>query len=146
MNESCEIEIRRLKVKTFIGVPDEERAGLQELLVTVRIGTHTAFSDTADDIGRTIDYAALAEGLKALALAKPRKLIETLASDIADHVLEHPLAASVAVTVEKFILPDTECVAVMLRRSLTGPPGSPPDQTCENSEGEAGPQGRVPVP
>ena len=117
MNESCEIEIRRLKVKTFIGVPDEERAGEQELLVTVRIGTRTAFSEAGDDIGRTIDYAALAEGMKALALAKPRKLIETLASDLADLVLGHPLAASVEVLVEKFILPDTECVAVRLSRN-----------------------------
>jgi dihydroneopterin aldolase len=70
----------------------------------------------ADDISRTIDYAALAEGIKALALQKPRNLIETLANDVADLVLTDPQAAGVEVMVEKFILPDTECVAVRLRR------------------------------
>lgn len=117
MTESCEIEIRRLKVKTFIGVPDEERAEEQQLLVSLRIGTRQAFSAMKDEIANTIDYAGVAEGLKVLALAKPRKLIETLASDIADLVLGHPSAASVEVIVEKFILPDTECVAVRLSRS-----------------------------
>lgn len=116
MEERCQIEIRRLKVKTFIGVPDEERAGVQELLLTVKIAPRVGFAEAGDDIAQTIDYAALAEGLKAMALAKPRKLIETLASDAADLVLEHPLATSVEVMVEKFILPDTECVAVKLSR------------------------------
>ena len=118
MSEACQIEIRRLKVKTRIGVPDEERAEAQELLVTVKVVPRVAFSAAGDDIEQTIDYAALAEGLKVLASAKPRKLIETLASDIADLVLGQPLAASVEVMVEKFILPDTECVAVHLKRSL----------------------------
>lgn len=120
MSEACQIEIRRLKVQTHIGVPDEERAGAQELLVTVKITPRVAFSAIGDEIEQTIDYAALAEGLKVLALAKPRKLIETLASDLADLVLGHPLAAAVEVMVEKFILPDTECVAVHLKRSHQG--------------------------
>ena len=104
-------------MKTFIGVPDEERATGQELLVTVRISTRYGFSTMEDEISRTIDYAALATGIQALAIEKPRHLIETLASDVADLILTDPLAAVVEVTVEKFILPDTECVAVHLKKS-----------------------------
>ena len=110
------IEIRRLRVETFIGVPDDERAAAQELLVTVKIRPRLAFAQMTDDISRTIDYAALAERIKALALQKPRNLIETLANDVADFALTDPQAADVEVMVEKFILPDTECVAVRLRR------------------------------
>ncbi len=106
------IEIRRLRVKTFIGVPEEERAAAQELLVTVKIRPRLAFAGMADEIGKTVDYAALAEGIKALGLEKPRKLIETLAADVAAFVLTDPQAEGVEVVVEKFILPDTECVAV----------------------------------
>lgn len=116
MSEEQTIEIRRLRVKTFIGVPDDERAEVQELLLTVKITPGVGFAEAGDDIAQTIDYAALAEGLKTMALAKPRKLIETLASDAADLVLGHPLATAVEVMVEKFILPDTECVAVRLSR------------------------------
>ena len=55
--------------------------------------------------------------IQTLAASKPRRLIETLALETADLLLtRHPLQ-SVAVTIEKHILPDTECVAVHLVRS-----------------------------
>lgn len=113
------IEIRRLRVVTCIGVPDEERAEPQELRVSVVISAATPFAEMNDEIGRTLDYAALAVGIQALAAERPRRLIETLASDIAAHVLASQAAAAVEVTVEKFILPDTDCVAVRLRRDRT---------------------------
>ena len=89
----------------------------QTLLVTVRMIPGQGFDGLADDISRTIDYHAVSLEIQALAAARPRRLIETLAVEIADQLLgNHPLA-SVAVTIEKHILPDTECVAVHLERS-----------------------------
>ena len=41
-----------------------------------------------------------------------RVMIETLAGDIAALALEQPQAGPVGVVVEKFILPDADCVAV----------------------------------
>jgi dihydroneopterin aldolase len=74
------------------------------------------FDGLADDISRTIDYYQVSLEIQALAAARPRRLIETLATDIAGHLLgNHPLAR-VAVSIEKHILPDTECVAVHLER------------------------------
>jgi dihydroneopterin aldolase len=112
MESENRIEIRRLKVRAFIGVPDEERAAEQELKVSVSIAPRLGFAAMGDEIGGTVDYAVLASGIQELALARPRKLIETLAADIAVFVLEDPQAAEVEVEVEKFILPDTDCVAV----------------------------------
>lgn len=110
------IEIRRLQVRSHIGVPDEERADEQTLLVTVRMVPAQGFDGLADDISSTIDYHAVALEIQALACSRPRKLIETLALEIADRLLgNHPLK-SVAVSIEKHILPDTECVAVHVRR------------------------------
>lgn len=111
------IEIRRLKVITHIGVPDEERAAPQTLFITVRMVPGQGFGSLADDITRTIDYHAVALEIQALAASSPRNLIETLAVETADYLLgNHPLK-SVAVTIEKHILPDTECVAVHVERS-----------------------------
>ena len=111
------IEIRRLRVSTHIGVPDEEQATLQTLWVTVRMVPSQGFAGLADDISRTIDYHAVALEIQSLAAARPRRLIETLALEIADQLLgKHPLT-SVAVSIEKQILPDTDCVAVHLERS-----------------------------
>jgi dihydroneopterin aldolase len=115
MEESREIEIRRLRVVTHIGVPDDERAVPQELRVSLVIRLATPFAEMADDIGNTLDYAALASGIQLLAASRPRLLIETLASDIAGHVLDFPRVSGVEVTVEKYILPDTDFVAVRLR-------------------------------
>jgi dihydroneopterin aldolase len=71
----------------------------------------------ADEISRTVDYHAVSQEIEALAAARPRRLIETLAVDIAGHLLgNHPLA-HVAISIEKHILPNTECVAVHLERS-----------------------------
>jgi FolB domain-containing protein len=112
------IEIRRLQVRTHIGVPDEERAEAQTLRITVRMVPSQSFDGLADDISHTIDYYAVALEIQALAASKPRNLIETLAVETADFLLgKHPLK-SVAITIEKHILPDTECVAVHIERSL----------------------------
>lgn len=110
------IEIRRLRVSTHIGVPDEERAHPQTLWVTLRLIPMIGFDALGDDIARTVDYARVALEIESLAAARPRHLIETLAADIAAHLLSnHPLRR-VAVTLEKQILPNTDFVAVHLER------------------------------
>lgn len=110
------IEIRRLRVSTHIGVPDDERAAPQDLLITVKMTPAQGFDRLADEISRTIDYYQVSLEIEALAAARPRRLIETLATDIADHLLgNHPLQR-VAITIEKHILPNTECVAVHIER------------------------------
>lgn len=117
MSTTDTIEIRRLKVTTFIGVPAEERAESQTLLVTVKMISSQDFDGLADEISRTIDYYRVSLEIEALAASRPRHLIETLATDIASHLLtNHPLR-HVAITIEKHILPNTECVAVHIERS-----------------------------
>ncbi len=111
------IEIRRLRVTTLIGVPDEERATAQTLLVTLRMTPCQDFDGLADEISRTIDYHQVSLELEALAAARPRRLIETLATDIASHLLGNHSLRHVAVTIEKHILPNTECVAVHIERA-----------------------------
>jgi 7,8-dihydroneopterin aldolase/epimerase/oxygenase len=110
------IEIRRLRVVTFIGVPDEERAAEQTLLVSVRMTPTRGFDGLEDDVARTVDYHQVSLEIEALGAARPRRLIETLAVEIAEDLLDrHPLVR-VAVTIEKHILPQTECVAVHVER------------------------------
>lgn len=116
MQASDTIEIRRLRVETRIGVPDEERAVPQTLRVTIRMTPSQGFDHLADTISHTIDYHAVSLEIEAIAAARPRHLIETLAVEIADHLLgNHPLSR-VSLSIEKHILPNTECVAVHLER------------------------------
>ena len=92
MPASDVIEVRRLRVSTFIGVPDDERAEPQTVLITVRMTPSQDFDGLSDEISRTVDYHAVALEIQALAAARPRRLIETLAVEIAGRLLaSHPL-------------------------------------------------------
>ena len=117
MNAPDTIEIRRLRVLSRIGVPEAERATPQALFITLRLVPAQGFEGLADDLSHTVDYAAVAQQTETLAAACPRRLIETLALEIADHLLAHHALARVAVTIEKRILPNPECVAVHLERA-----------------------------
>jgi dihydroneopterin aldolase len=107
-----EILIAGLRVKTRIGVPDEERLDEQELEFDLRIQPAKAFVEMQDRLEDTIDYAKVCERVAEIASAKPRKLIETLADEIAEMILSEFHARRVEVELRKFILPQTRHVAV----------------------------------
>jgi dihydroneopterin aldolase len=106
------IEIRGLRITTHIGVPDAERAEPQQLLVDLRMRPLRSFARMPDSISSTVDYFAVSQRVAALAAEKPRQLIERLADDIAAAVLKEFAVRRIEVTVRKFILPETEHVAV----------------------------------
>lgn len=112
-----EIEIRRLQVGTRIGVPDTERAVPQEIYLSVWMRPLQDFNGISDNIVNTIDYHEVSIRLAELAASRPRHLIETIATDIADMLLRHYPLSSVDVKVEKKILPDADFVAVKITRS-----------------------------
>lgn len=116
MNMGDEIEIRRLAVKTHIGVPDEERAEPQTLWLTVRMKPSQGFHGLNDMVENTVDYYEVSQRLTELAAKRPRHLIETLATEIADTLLCFYPLTSVQITVEKRIVPETEYVAVTIKR------------------------------
>ncbi len=117
MNPPDEIHISALELPCHIGVPDEERATSQLLHADIVILSRVPFEQMDDDITATIDYAAAAARLQQVAAEKPRRLIETLAADLASCLLGEFAAASVQITLRKRILPSTDHVAVRLMRS-----------------------------
>ncbi len=111
------IKIRGLQVTAHIGVPADERANPQTLLVDLTLIPTTSFADLRDDIEATVDYAAVATRIETLAATHPRHLIETLAEEIAQTVLNEFSVKTADVTIRKHILPTTEHVAVRCLRS-----------------------------
>ncbi len=110
------ILIDRLELSAHVGVPDEERAVAQRLTVSLRLEVARDFHDLDDDITKTVDYFAVCGAIEALAAERPRRLIETLAEEIASAVLRYFAVAAVEVELRKFILPDTAFVGVRIRR------------------------------
>ena len=115
-----EIIIRELSVTAHIGITEAERQESQQLLINITLVPLRAFTELADDITRTVDYYAVSRRIAHLTAARPRKLIETLAVEIAELILKDFAAKRVEVEVRKFILPDTEYVAVRHVQERTG--------------------------
>ena len=109
-----QIIIRGLRFFTRIGVPQEERAEAQEIRahLTMRV---LAFPES-DELSGTVDYKEVAEQITALAGIGERQLLETLAQEIAAHVLNRFPVKGIRVELEKRILPDTDWVGVVIER------------------------------
>ena len=110
-----QIVIRGLELLTHIGVPAEERAEAQKLRVHLTL--EVMRFPKIDGIEGTVDYKAVADRDRESAAEKERNLIETLAQDIAAVVLGEFEVSMVRVEIEKFILPETDWVGVILERS-----------------------------
>jgi len=114
------ITITDLEVYFHVGVPDEERAKPQRLLLTVEMIHDFSSAAATDRITKTIDYYAVSQQIMALGKGRNWKLIEKLATDVADLVLGEFQPTAVSVTVKKFILPQAAHVSVSLSKQRTG--------------------------
>src|SRR3712207_1212035 len=83
-----EIHIEELEVEAAIGVPDQEREKPQRLVISLTLLPTRDFRGLDDDLQRTVDYAALAQEVSTFVRGRVVKLIETLANDLATHLLE----------------------------------------------------------
>lgn len=108
------IIIKDLEVFYRVGVPEEERAQPQRLLITVEMEHDFSEAAKSDDLTKTIDYFAVAQRLLRFGEGRSWKLIEKLASDIAGVVMQEFYASGVAVEIKKFIIPEAQFVAVQL--------------------------------
>jgi len=111
------IIISRQRISVFIGVPDEERATAQEIEVSLEMVPEQSLFGTNDEIVKTIDYYTVSQRVIEEAQAKPRKLIEQLNEDILRIVLDEFPVSDATITTYKYILENTEHVAVMMTLS-----------------------------
>ncbi len=116
MEAGDSIIIRGLELPVRIGVPEVERAAWQVITADVTLKLRRGFSMMRDDLAETVDYEAVANQVKALAGEHPRKLLETLATEITALLLQIEIVSSVEVELRKRILPGVDHVAVKMRR------------------------------
>ena len=115
-SDDAYVEIRELELLARVGVPDAERAERQRLTISIKLWPVAPLSDLHDDIANAIDYAAVAQNVKELVSGREDRLIETLASAVADHLLARYAIDCVRIELRKFILSDAAHTAVVLVR------------------------------
>ena len=118
------IELRGLRVRGTHGVFDHEKRDGQDFLVDLVLWTDFTAAAASDDLADTVDYGALALFARDVVAGPSCDLIETVASRIADGVMEMaPGAHAVEVTLHKPQAPipaEFADVAVVARRSRGG--------------------------
>jgi dihydroneopterin aldolase len=110
------ITIQDLGVLCRIGVPEEERAKPQRLLITIEMSGDFSKSCLSDDLAETINYYRVALRITDLCAKTSFKLIERLAQEIAQTIQSEFGAKQINVEVKKFILPDARYVSFRLSR------------------------------
>jgi dihydroneopterin aldolase len=116
------ITICDLEVRYQVGVTAEERANVQRLLITVEITSDFRRAAGSDDLGDTLDYAALCQRLQRFGDDRHWQLIETVAVDIAEMILADFGGQQVSVEVKKFVIPEARFVAVRTTRRRAANP------------------------
>lgn len=113
------IALRGLSALGHHGVLSAERRDGQVFLADVVVHLDTRAAAAADDLGRTVNYATLAEGVVGVLAGEPVELVETLAQRIADVALAVGAVEAVDVVVHKPRAPipvPFEDVTVSVRR------------------------------
>jgi len=112
----AKISIIDLEVFYRVGVPDEERAKPQKLLLTIEMKSSFAKAAQSDSIADTVDYFAVSQKLLKFGDGRSWKLIEKLAADIAEMILSDFQPKKVTVEIKKFPIPQAQYVSVTLKK------------------------------
>jgi 7,8-dihydroneopterin aldolase/epimerase/oxygenase len=114
-----EIRIEQLEISARIGVPEEERVTPQRLTINISFWPYQQTRDLADNIHNAVNYSVVADETKSFVRGRSVNLIETLADQVAAHLLKTFPIQKVTVEVRKFALPDAKYVSVTVTRSAS---------------------------
>ena len=113
------IRVVDLEVFAHIGVPDAERREPQRLLISLEMSVDSiSHAAGTDNLERTVNYGHVVQHVKNLATKRPRKLLETLAEEMASDLLKSFPIKKITLEIKKFVLPDARYVSVKIERTL----------------------------
>ena len=114
-----QIHIEQLKVFARVGVPQTERARRQRLVLNITLWPARDLRDLQDRIAQTVDYSALCRDAKDFLSRQSPKLLETLANDLASHLLRKFRIRKISVEIQKFVLKDAAYASVTVTRQAS---------------------------
>ena len=98
---SSYISLRNIRFHAFHGVMPQERRVGGDFLVNLRVGYPLEQAMQSDEVGDTLNYAALYEVVKA-EMMQPSNLLEHVAGRIADAIVKHfPQVTSIDLALTK---------------------------------------------
>jgi dihydroneopterin aldolase len=113
-----QIHLEQLKVLGRVGVSEAERRKRQRLVINITLWPVRDLRDMKDSIQRTLDYSALCQEAKKFIAEQSPNLLETLANDLASHLLRTFHVEKIAVEIRKFVLKDVDHVSVTVTQTV----------------------------
>lgn len=111
------IFIRGLKVETIIGIYDWERTLVRPLIFDIELGFDTREAASSDRMRDSIDYAAVGQTVRDIALGLKPQLLETLAEKIARALFDQFPILSLRLVIDKpGAIPDVKGIGVEIDR------------------------------
>jgi len=114
-----QIHIEQLEIFARVGVPEKERATPQRLTVSITLWPKQDMRDLADQIGRTVNYSAVAEAARNFVRDQSVNLLETLADELAMDLLGSFAIQKIEIELRKFALPDAKYASVTVTRTAS---------------------------
>ncbi|ATJ81753.1 dihydroneopterin aldolase [Halomonas beimenensis] len=113
--------IEALKVDTVIGVYDWERTLTQTLVLDLELATDIRPAAADDDLGKTLNYAAISERINAFGAEHRFELVETFAERLAETLRQEFGIAWLRLTLRKpGAVPAARAVGVRIERGERG--------------------------
>lgn len=117
------VVIRGLLLRTIIGVNDDERRNLQDVVIDITVETDTHTAGRTDDVRHAVNYRTIVKEVVGLVQASSFFLVERLAEEIARICLARPRALAATVRVTKpGAVRFAQSVGVEIRRERVCPP------------------------
>jgi dihydroneopterin aldolase len=117
MLEGDRVIIEDLRIPACIGVYPHEKLRQQIVVMTIEMGLPTQACFRSDRVDDTIDYAAVADAVRQLAVSRHFNLIESLAEHVSNVIFDEFGATWVKVRIGKIgVIPDAKCAAVAITR------------------------------
>lgn len=114
--------IRDLRLRAHLGITDEERRSLQDVVLNIEIEADQRKGAKSDDVNDVVDYRALNKRIIALVESSEHHLVETLAQRVAHLCLDDARIEAISVRVEKpGALRFADSVGVDIRRTRREP-------------------------
>jgi dihydroneopterin aldolase len=95
------IDLNGIEVYARHGVLDFEQEKAQVFRIDVTVFADLATAGASDELGDTLDYGMLAAEVREVVGVESHKLIERVATRVAETVLAHTAAERVIVTIHK---------------------------------------------
>lgn len=99
------IHVENVPCYCSIGIHEEEKKMGQKLLIDAHFDVDLSQAISEDDVKHTISYVDIYKGIQRIGQSKPHSLIETLADEIVETFLRHPLVLKAKVRVCKPHIP-----------------------------------------